>query len=272
MKIVLWIADESNQKALCSKINELYPLAGVVLEQRIVKRKMNTSLLSKKFIERLFLPKARRSWFKLLNFYDKKFKHYPKTNLITVSNVNSKETFEFTNKIQPDLVLVSGTSLVKEPLLSITCKIGILNLHTGLSPYVKGGPNCTNWCIANRDFHLIGNTIMWIDNGIDTGNIFTTKLVKFSGKEKNLFSVHLSVMEDAHELYISAVNSINKGYIQSIKQSEITQGTTYYSKQWGLKQLFQLTLNTSIFVNSFKKPTIRTQNIITCRLPNDHDN
>ena len=58
MKIVLWIADEPNQKALCSKINELYPLAGVVLEQRIVKRKMNTSLLSKKFIERLFLPKS----------------------------------------------------------------------------------------------------------------------------------------------------------------------------------------------------------------------
>jgi methionyl-tRNA formyltransferase len=140
-------------------------------------------------------------------------------------------------------------------MLSINPSIGILNLHTGLSPYVKGGPNCTNWCIANQDFHLIGNTIMWIDKGIDTGNILTTEFTLINGNE-NLSELHLKVMEHAHNLYISAVKFLVKGKRQSVKQSDIADGVTFYTKQWNLKQKFKLVKNFSQLKKQFDKGDI----------------
>ena len=80
---------------------------------------------------------------------------YSHVNSIIVENINSNESYEFSNKLNPDLIIVSGTRLVKEKLLSIPTTIVILDLHTGLSPYIKGGPNCTNWCIATNKFHLL---------------------------------------------------------------------------------------------------------------------
>ena len=78
----------------------------------------------------------------------------------------------------------------------------ILNLHTGISPYIKGGPNCTNWCIATKQFEKIGNTIMWLDKGIDTGELLTTENTKFNSTDKSLLKIHMRVMNHAHDLYI----------------------------------------------------------------------
>ena len=147
--------------------------------------------------------------------------------------------------------MVSGTRLIKKHLLSIKPSIGIINLHTGLSPYVKGGPNCTNWCIANDEFHLIGNTVMWIDIGIDTGNIITTDVVTFIGNE-NLNRIHLKVMEHANELYLKALRVLinNPTQVHNHKQQEIADGKTYFNKMWGIKQKFYLIINLSRFKKS----------------------
>jgi len=146
----------------------------------------------------------------------------------------------------PDLIIVSGTRLIKEKMLSIKPKLGILNLHTGLSPYIKGGPNCTNWCIATKQFHLIGNTIMWIDLGIDTGNIVTTEFTNIDSSD-NLLDIHIKVMEHAHSLYLKAIDFLSKGNMSSVKQSEIAKGKTYYTKDWTLKQKFLLVKNLKLY-------------------------
>jgi methionyl-tRNA formyltransferase len=180
----------------------------------------------------------------MLKIYEEKYPKYPNTAILELENINTEAAYDFTKSFTPDLILVSGTRLVKEKMLTIHPSIGILNLHTGLSPYVKGGPNCTNWCIANNDFHLIGNTIMWIDKGIDTGNILTTEFTPFNGKE-NLMELHMKVMEHAHDLYLNAVKFLDKGNKQSLKQSDIADGTTFYNKQWTLRQKFNLVKNFS---------------------------
>ena len=141
-------------------------------------------------------------------------------------------------------------------MLSIKPALGILNLHTGLSPYIKGGPNCTNWCIATKQFHLIGNTIMLVDIGIDTGNLVTTELVDFTGDE-DLSGIHLKVMEHAHNLYLKAIDKLSKGEHFNIKQSSISKGTTFYTKQWGLKEKINLIKNLKQFQKSIKSGEIK---------------
>lgn len=70
---------------------------------------------------------------------------------------------------QPDVVLVFGTGILREPLLS-TFQGRIINLHLGLSPYYRGaGTNF--WPLVNREPEYVGATIHYLDAGIDTGPI-----------------------------------------------------------------------------------------------------
>jgi len=70
---------------------------------------------------------------------------------------------------RPELVLVFGTGILKEPFLS-TFEGRILNIHLGLSPYYRGaGTNF--WPLVNREPEYVGATIHYLDAGIDTGPI-----------------------------------------------------------------------------------------------------
>jgi methionyl-tRNA formyltransferase len=252
MRVVLWIGNEANQKALANKIAKDFNVVGIVRETRKTTSKITFKILLEKTFEKLFLPSIGKSWFGMKRRYDKLFNDYPTTKILDVENINSDEAFNFNTELKPDLIIVSGTRLVKEKMLSIQPKIGILNLHTGLSPYVKGGPNCTNWCIATEQFHLIGNTIMWIDLGIDTGNILTTEFTPLTGIE-SLSEIHIKVMEHAHELYIKAIHHVAKGGKNSVKQDSIAKGKTYYSKEWNLLQKINLVKGMKKFKHSFGK-------------------
>lgn len=255
MKIVLWIGNEPNQKAFANKLHEVFPLSAIVTETRRVKKKLTLRLVAEKIIEKIFLSSIGKAWWNMLKKYDEKYPQYPGVDILDVENINSQTAYDFTAKYKPDLILVSGTRLVREKMLGINPSMGILNLHTGLSPYVKGGPNCTNWCIANKDFHLIGNTIMWIDKGIDTGNILTTEFTIFNGNE-SLSELHIKVMEHAHSLYLNAVKFLAAGKKQSVSQAAIADGATYYTKQWTLGRKIDLVKNYSQLKKSVDNGTL----------------
>lgn len=267
MKIILWIGNEPNQKAFANKLHEVFPISAIITETRQSTRKYTIRLIIEKLFEKIFLASIGKAWWDMLKNYEVKYPKYPDTEILDVENINSEMAYNFTAKHNPDLILVSGTRLVKEKMFNISPSIGILNLHTGLSPYVKGGPNCTNWCIANKDYHLIGNTIMWIDKGIDTGDILTTEFTSLNGNE-NLLELHIKVMEHAHNLYINAVKFLNLGNSQRIKQSEIANGKTFYTKQWTLYKKINIVRNLKKLKIEFdngiindRRKTIKTINI-----------
>ena len=266
MKIVAWIGNEPNQKALVNKINKEFSLSGLVIESRVSSSKMNFIKIFEKIFEKVFLPSIDNAWFGMKKHFENSYSTLLGVPTINLNNINSNETVKFTKNISPDLIIVSGTSLIKKDLLVINPSIGIINLHTGLSPYIKGGPNCTNWCIATKQFHYIGNTIMWIDKGIDTGNIITSEPTKISDFS-NLRDVHITVMEHAHDLYLKAIKSLLLGNRNSTNQNEISKGTTYYSKQWTLKHKINLVKNFKNFKNSSQISQIHNQ-IITIKLKN----
>jgi phosphoribosylglycinamide formyltransferase 1 len=72
---------------------------------------------------------------------------------------------------RPDVVLVFGTGILRDPLLSAFSG-RILNIHLGLSPYYRGaGTNF--WPLVNREPEYVGATIHYLDAGIDTGPILS---------------------------------------------------------------------------------------------------
>jgi folate-dependent phosphoribosylglycinamide formyltransferase PurN len=88
---------------------------------------------------------------------------------VDASGCNLVAETETMTALQPDVVLVFGTGLLREPLLSAFAG-RMINLHLGLSPYYRGaGTNF--WPLVNREPEYVGATIHYLDNGIDTGAI-----------------------------------------------------------------------------------------------------
>lgn len=256
MKLVLWIGNDPNQYALAHKLAAQFDVVGIVLETKSnppKKKKLTFSMFVSKVLVRLFYKKIPTTWFALMDEYKAEYPNLPATKVFEVNNINDPETKTLTEELSPDLIVVSGTYLVKKETLSTKSKHGIVNLHTGLSPYIKGGPNCTNWCIATRQFELIGNTIMWIDEGIDSGNLILTEQTPFTGNE-SLLDVHRKVMNHAHDLYLRAINNIQNNTAQNVPQDKIGSGTVYYTKDWTWKAHAALLRNFKHFKNEVNAP------------------
>ncbi len=243
MKIVILVGNKPNHKALTAKLSQEFEISGIVIENRKpVKRKMKDWINGIK--DRFTFYKIHASWSSLLKHYNLTFPAWPKVDNLIVEQINEAAVVEFLKKKNPDLILVSGTRILSKDFLSQIMPIAkIMNLHTGISPYIKGGPNCTNWCLADDLFHLIGNTVMWINEGIDSGNIIATERTRFKGDE-TLNDIHLAVMEHAHDLYIRAVRKVEDGYeLNAVKQENIAKGKLFLTKRWNSRKKKSLLRN-----------------------------
>lgn len=88
---------------------------------------------------------------------------------IVKGEINESEHVEAIIKLNPDIIVSFGCSIIRSKLLSIF-KGRFVNIHLGLSPYYRGaGTNF--WPIVNKELEFIGTTFMYIDEGVDTGEI-----------------------------------------------------------------------------------------------------
>tara|TARA_Y100000816_G_C26101312_1_gene583761 strand:- start:2034 stop:2846 length:813 start_codon:yes stop_codon:yes gene_type:complete len=104
-------------------------------------------------------------------FQDELKKLVDKTNSVYIkkNHINSTHVVEKIIKLNPDLIVCYGSSIIKSDLIE-RFKNKFLNVHLGLSPYYRGsGTNV--WPIINNELFMIGATFMYIDSGIDTGQI-----------------------------------------------------------------------------------------------------
>jgi len=230
---MMWCGANANHRALASKMAAGPGLSALIIEKRPPsKKKRSVAQLVSRAVQKVRFRQLESAWADMIAHYDRAYPAWPNVPTLTVPNINNADAQRFASDHAPELVLVSGTRLVKEKMLALAPAKGIMNLHTGLSPYVKGGPNCTNWCLATGDFHLIGNTVMWIDLGIDTGALVATECTSLEGI-RSLPELHLRVMEHAHDLYVRAATGALAGTdLLSVDQAAIAEGTTFYTRQW----------------------------------------
>lgn len=272
MRVVILTSDQPQHNALCRRLAEHVDIDAIVISDNIPRRppgplrrgRLALNALMARVVGRPFLS----AWRDLQSTYREQYPNRPDVETIRVKNVNDRETVEAIQRSQPDLVVVSGTNIVGREIIALAgSRKGIVNLHTGISPYVKGGPNCTNWCLAERAFHLIGNTVMWLDAGIDSGKIIATERTPLSGRE-TLPQLHLKVMEHAHGLYVRAIRRIATGAsVPAIPQDRIAPGRTYTAAEWDALAMLKARAAFSRHYRShFDRPAGRTpgstQNVV----------
>lgn len=249
MRVLFFCDPHANQRALAHKLAEQIGIDSIVIVRAEGKAKpspfgrraKNAALRLLRF--GVGLP-LRRAWRGMLAHYEARYPDFPQLHRIEVADINQAAVIKLVEERRPDLVLVSGTNLLKQPLISKIQETGkVMNLHTGISPYVKGAPNCTNWCLALRRFDLIGNTIMWLDAGIDSGNLVATKRTELDGSE-SLMQLHVAVMEHAHQLYVRCARlSVQGSDLPSVPQASIAEGSLFLNKDWTPKQVLKAVTN-----------------------------
>lgn len=116
------------------------------------------------FYERSQSEKDIFNWFLNLDEYT-----YPNCDYVNYGWFSSDDCLNKLKKISPDLILVYGTSILKGQIISRYRK-RIINLHLGLSPYYRGAG--TNYFpFVNNEPEYCGGTFMFLDEGIDTGEV-----------------------------------------------------------------------------------------------------
>jgi len=254
MKVIAVFGDGPSQRALAHRIHESVPLAHIaqIRLKSTPRRRIVRSAVSVTLARGL-----RAAWFNMLRHYDERYPDWPAVPASDHSSANDEQLIALIERERPDLVLVSGTDLLrKETLDRFATKV--MNLHTGISPYIRGGPNCTNWALALGEFDLIGNTVMWIDPGIDSGAIVTTERTPLTGRE-TLKELHLKVMDHAHDLYRRAVAAFARGEsLPSVPQPTIAKGRLFLTRHWDSRAMLRALLNHRLRYRPFEsRPDIR---------------
>lgn len=128
--------------------------------------------------------------------------------MVEVPHINHPDVVALAERLNPDVIAVFGTSLIKGPLLT-KGRLGIVNLHGGLSPQYRGA-DCTFWALYNREPDKVGCTLHYIDAGIDTGNLIAhvCPAVKEGDDELTLF---WRAVRDSAEVYTEFFDRLEKG-------------------------------------------------------------
>lgn len=82
---------------------------------------------------------------------------------------NTERVFQWVKNLNPDYLILFGTSIIKDPLLSYYHN-RIINMHLGLSPYYRGaGTNF--WPLVNNEPECVGATVHLATLEVDAGAI-----------------------------------------------------------------------------------------------------
>ena len=147
-----------------------------------------------------------------------------------VPHINHPDVVRLAKELQPDLICVFGTSLIRGELLD-QGRLGIINLHGGLSPEYRGA-DCTFWALYNGEPEKIGCTLHYIDAGIDTGRLIAhvSPAVKPGDTELVLF---WRAVQDSARVYAEAIDRLAHGHPLGVVQPG--KGRLYQVKDRGLR-------------------------------------
>lgn len=172
---------------------------------------------------------------------------------------SSKKFLEKINKLNPDLIVVYGSSLIKGEILQ-HYRNKIINVHLGLSPYYKGSG--TNYfAFVNNEPEYVGATFMYMDHTIDGGEIIHQIRPKIYKKD----SLHqagtrlILEMFDTFGQIILNFNKIKKK--RSIKPKKVR---IYKRKDFNLTSLKKLNhnLKNNMIEKYLKKKKLRDRKVV----------
>ncbi len=95
-----------------------------------------------------------------------------------VGSVNSQACRAALRELQPKVVVVYGTRIIRRPTLQCIAA-PFVNYHAGLNPKYRG-QNGAYWARSNADAEHAGVTVHLVDEGVDTGDVLYQARAEFA--------------------------------------------------------------------------------------------
>ena len=219
-RVVLITGDDYEHHYLANRLAASVPLAGIVVDHgkkvgRIEKvRRIWRRYTMVQLFERVGVNLLRAIWrdsymarasvLKVLGTENCSAFRHPEL-VSHVRGINTPEGLAAVVRLRPDILLVFGTGIVGQKVLSLPRRIA-LNMHTGVSPYYRGG-DCTFWPVHNEELDMLGATVHECTSKVDGGRIFGTTRITLQ-KDDGLFSIFARCVAAGADLYARAVQQM----------------------------------------------------------------
>lgn len=133
------------------------------------------------------------------------------------NSLKDEETKNIIKELNPDLiVVVAYGKIIPKDIIDMP-KFGIINVHSSLLPRFRGAAPINAALMAGDE--KSGVTIMYVAEGLDTGNIILAKETPIT-EEDNFETLHDRLKVLGAEALDEAVSLIEKGENESIPQDE----------------------------------------------------
>jgi methionyl-tRNA formyltransferase len=231
LRVVLFAADGRYQRNLAFLLAQRFDLAGIVWQRAEtpkgplisrLQRYVNPRALAQYVAARLANARDAADARPLLDSlfgteqaWDAIHHEIPS---LTVTNINDPRAVDFVRNIAPKVVCVNGTNLLREPMLALAPSIhhGFINLHTGLSPYSRGG-NCDLFMLLEGHPEWVGITIHHIDSGIDSGDIIITARPGLAAGD-NYEMIEAKSFRLGNDMMVVALKQLAEARAQRVRQ------------------------------------------------------
>jgi len=245
VRIVLLTRDDYEHCYVANKLAAVHPLIAIVVDKGKPRTKLErVHVLLRRYTLRQLLSHVvskaistlcgdkERSQTEIFHVLGRENceKHLHKDIIKYVCGLNTTAGFETIKNLQPDVILVYGTSVVSDKILSLAPK-GAINMHTGISPYYRGA-GCAFWPLYYEELHMLGATIHECTSKIDGGMIYEVGQAKLQSDD-GLFSVFARCVEVGTGLYIKVVGDLLVGRLHGEKQQlELGREYRVAMKSW----------------------------------------
>jgi folate-dependent phosphoribosylglycinamide formyltransferase PurN len=178
-RVVLLAQDGPSTRAIYHALKGEVPEVSVILEEpvprsRVLRRRIKTlgalQAMGQALFMVLVLPllrwRGRRRIEHICAHYELDLS--PLAGEITrVPSVNSEEARLALRRLDPGVVVVNGTRIIRKETLSAV-DVPFINTHAGITPLYRG-VHGGYWALAEGRSDLVGTTVHLVDLGIDTG-------------------------------------------------------------------------------------------------------
>ncbi len=186
------------------------------------KVKLKTDEISNKNIDVVHLKMRKYTEYDYFSDIIEKLNDGSKSAFINKNEINDSKVVDEIIFLDADFVITYGCSIIKPKLIDYY-KNKIINVHLGLSPYYYGAG--TNYhALVNGDFQCVGYTLMYMDSGIDTGEVVhqaRAKILPFD----NPHQIGSRLIKDMTKDFIKLI--VNFDLVKKKKMTSDFIGKTY---------------------------------------------
>jgi hypothetical protein len=152
----------------------------------------------------------------------------PRTGWQEIGSVNAPACREALRRLEPDVVVVYGTRIIKWRTLGAVAA-PFINYHAGINPKYRG-QNGAYWARSRADHAHAGVTVHLVDEGVDTGAVLYQAKVDFP--DDNIATYQHRQMAAALPLLIRAVEDALAGQLRP-RRVNLPSCQWFHPTLWG---------------------------------------